>query len=151
MLLTMLAYSFLFYFCGILKAIDKYCTQLINSTPAVTCDQPDEILVSSVWVATCDLRNFFDYKPLKTENTVPICKSFVYNFITLPCDLGQVWHFVKSGRPVTCDLSNWLAEYSTSYFNRITWNMMETRQIFHIVFPVNRACHFFTLIHRKKW
>ena len=30
------------------------------------------------------------------------------------CDLGQVWHFVKSGGPLTCDLSNWIKWYSTT-------------------------------------
>ena len=78
--------------------IRTVCTKRFNSTPAVTCDQPDEILVSSVWVVTCDLQKNFDYKPPKTENTVLICNINYFNVFIVSSPCLVTWD--------TCDISS---------------------------------------------
>ena len=79
-------------------ALRTYCTKRFNSTPAVTCDQPDEILVSSVWVVTCDLQKNFDYKPPKTENTVLICNINYFKLFIVSSPCLVTWD--------TCDISS---------------------------------------------
>ena len=69
-----------------------------------------------LWPVTCKkirqlVSNFYYTTIIYTQKY----SQSLDDFVRRTCDLGQVWHFVKSGGPVTCDLSNWIKWYSNDH------------------------------------